>query len=145
MKQIVLSLVGLLLLISLIACGAGGQPKAGATYSGTIDVPKDKASSAALSFKISDDGAQVTSIALSLSDLHCETMSAGSMSQSTTGQFPLSGNQINIQSDSIGEIKGKFTSGTAASGTIHIAMKNEIMGATILCDLGTFNWTAKAP
>ncbi|MCL4529109.1 MAG: hypothetical protein M1282_06825 [Chloroflexi bacterium] len=145
MKRIVLSVVGLLLLISLTACGGGGQPKAGATYNGTIDVPKEKASNASLRFKVSDDGTQVTSIGLMLSDLHCETMSAGSMSQNTGGQFPLSGNQINIQSDSIGEIKGSFTSATEASGTIHIAMKNKIMGATMLCDLGTFNWKAKAP
>jgi len=144
MKQIFSRAVGILLVLALSACSTNGKPKAGASYSGTIDVPKEKATSALLSFKISDDGTQVTKISIMLTDLHCETMSAGSMSQSASGSFALNGNQIDIQSDSIGELKGSFTSASDASGTIHVAMKYKIMGSSILCDLGTYPWKAKA-
>jgi hypothetical protein len=145
MKRAVVLAFILLIAITLTACGGvlqAAKPQAGATYSGDIAVAADKASSATLSFKISDNGEAITSISIFLSDVHCKTMSAGSMMQTVQGNFALDGSDINIQAEKLGEIKGKFTSEAEASGTINIVLKNEIMGAVMLCELGSWDWKA---
>ena len=143
MKKTVFFVFVLLTIVSITACGLQpAKPMAGATYSGTIAVAADKASSATLSFKASDDSTAITSISISMSNVKCKTMSAGSLSQTIQGNFNLDGSNINIQSDQLGEIKGKFTSETEASGTFNIVLKNKIMGATMLCELGTWDWKA---
>lgn len=60
----------------LAACVGNATPAPGASFSGTIDVG-DKASSGAISFKVSEDGASITDLNITLNGLKCDGLSAG--------------------------------------------------------------------
>ncbi len=130
--------------LALSACsGAKAKPTAGATFSGPIHLAQEKASSATLTFTVSDDGSKITNVGVMYTDLHCDGMSAGSMQHSTSGEYEL-GNTLDISPSSIGHIQGNFSSPTKASGTIDIKMKFSILGSTQTCDLGAASWEATA-
>jgi hypothetical protein len=74
----------------------------------------------------------------------CGGMSAGEMTMSSGSTISIA-NGLDLSLSTIGDIKGRFTSPTAASGTIRLDMKISAgMGSSISCDLGTWNWTAEA-
>ncbi len=127
----------------LAACGAGAKPNPGSSFSGPIDI-SGKASSAVLSFKISDDGAAITSVSVALKDVKCETMSAGSMMSRSSGSYAISGGKIDITTTNLGKVQGQFTSATEANGTIDLRLEQSILGSKIVCDLGSWKWSAKA-
>jgi hypothetical protein len=144
-----------LLVVSLVACGsqsagvATGEtpaapkgaavPKAGATYAGPIEI-SGKASAGTITLKVSDDGAAITSVSVEFTDLKCDGFSAGSMSKQVGGTFAISNGQLTASVSGIGDIKGRFASATEASGTAKITL--DIMGSP--CELGQFDWSAKA-
>lgn len=137
--------IGLLVTaLALAGCGGGSaQPKAGAMFNGPIQIDADKAETAYLSFTISDDGTSITKVGISFTNFKCEVMSAGSMSMNSGGTFPIS-NGLDLSPSNIGQIKGRFTSPTRASGTIDIKLKINTGFGSVECDMGTWEWTAEA-
>ena len=119
----------------------GSQP--GATFSGPIEI-SGKASSGAISFAVSVDGASIISMSVTLKDVKCDGMSAGSMETTTSGPFPVTDGKLAASPSNLGEIKGQFTSSTEAVGTIHLRLEFSILGQTTVCELGTWNWSARA-
>ena len=123
-----------LMVLALAACTA--EPKPGAQFTGDIDLG-GKTSRATITFTISDDGKTITSVGIDLSDVKCNGSSAGRMSSWAGGQFSIANGAFTASPSSIGEVQGRFTSPTQASGTIHLKLN--------ICDLGTQNWNATAP
>jgi len=140
-----LLLVFVIAALMLASCGGGTEPKPGATFTGPIRIGNDKASSATIRFTISEDGSTIKSVGVTLNNVKCGGMTAGTLSVSSGGDFKFSGGGLNISPSNIGVIKGRFTSPTEASGTVHLALKLDVMGSTISCELGTWNWGAEAP
>lgn len=138
-----LSFCLLIAALALAGCGGSAQPKAGATFSGPIEIAADNAESASLSFTISADGTAITKVSLFMTNFKCDGMSAGSMSLNNTGNFPIS-DGLDLSPGSIGRITGKFNSPTKASGTIEIQLKISTGFGTTTCDMGKWNWTAEA-
>ena len=121
---------------------SGGEviPKPGATLTGPIEI-SGKASSGTISLTISEDGASVTSVSITLNDLECDGFSAGSYSAERQGSFPVTGGAFSASLSDIGTIEGLFTSPTEASGTIDLVLEIPYAGTF---ELGTWNWSAKA-
>lgn len=135
-----------LLVTALVLAGCGGgsaQPKAGATFSGPIQIDADKAESAYLSFTISEDGTSITKVGVSFTNFKCEVMSAGSISMNSGGNFPIT-DGLDLSPLNIGQIKGRFSSPTKASGTIDLKLKISTGFGSADCDMGTWEWTAEA-
>jgi hypothetical protein len=134
-----------LIVVALVLAGCGGsvQPKAGATFVGAIAMDADKAESAILTFTISEDGMSITKIGVSFTKFKCEAMSAGQISVNSGGNFPIA-DGLTISPSNIGQIAGRFSSPTKASGTIHLQLKIDMGMGSISCDMGTWDWSADA-
>jgi hypothetical protein len=128
----------ILITASLVACdalpAAPAEPKPGATLAGTIAM--DRAKSAQISLKVSDDGRTIEWVSVAFTELACEGFSAGSSSTKETGQFPITDGKIEFKSSNIGEISGQFTSPTAVQGTVHLAFFDG------KAECGTWEWSA---
>ena len=164
-------LIGMVLvLLLLVACGGkSASPKPGASFSGTINVG-DKAGSGSLSFSISEDGTKLANLTTSLQKANCKDMiTMGSVEDYdsnpsitiTNGVFeaplPAMGGEVwdykfNPGNSfptpvpnpyTIGKITGRFTSTTTANGTITIYLGAPMSGG-VVCELGTFEWSAAA-
>lgn len=159
-------LVSLALVVS--ACGGKASPAPGSSFSGAIEIG-DKASSASISFNIREDGTAIKDLAVTLSELKCNGLSAGQVNDSWGNQIitisdgafsssiPAVGKNIvkyNLEAspadfpviedlERAGQIEGKFTSAKKASGTIKIFMW--VVMTDRACELGTFPWSATAP
>jgi len=146
MRMVLLLGLAACLALSLSACGATTGPSApvapqpGVRLSGPVEI-SGKASSATITLKVSDDGATLTSIGVEFQTLKCNGFSAGSMSKSVGGSFAIAGGSISASVGGLGEIKGRFTSPTEASGTVNLTLKIPLGGD---CALGEFKWSAKA-
>jgi hypothetical protein len=81
-------------------------------------------------------------VQFTLTDPKCDGFSAGSSTTETQSVFPVTNGNIAISLARGDQIKGRFTSPTAASGTIDLTVDPGIGGTP--CDLGTWNWSAKA-
>lgn len=125
-------LVLALILVFTPACAV--QPKPGATFVGTIAM--DRAESAQIALKISDDGQTIESVSVSFTELKCEGFSAGSSSTMVTGSTPITDGKFEFKSSDIGEISGHFTSPTAVQGTVHLAFYDG------QAECGTWEWSA---
>jgi hypothetical protein len=115
-------------------------PKPGATFSGSIEIT-GKASSGTIEFNISGDGASIISVSITLKDLKTESFSAGSMTKSTSGTFPITSGNLDASLSGIGKIKGRFTSSTQASGTVDLTLDIPFSAPV---KLGEWHWSAKA-
>ena len=115
----------------------------GVSFSGPIAIGKG-ASSANLRLAISDDRSSITSVEATLNNLDCGGMSAESMSTTSSGQFPITEGEFAVTASGIGEIQGQVTSPTEASGVIDLRWEVSILGQTLVCELGEWNWTATA-
>jgi hypothetical protein len=71
-------------------------------------------------------------------------MSAGSMETTASGPFPITDGKLAASASNLGEINGQFTSSTEAVGTIHIRLEFSVLDQKTVCELGTWNWSAKA-
>lgn len=132
-----------LLAVLLVACGGTSMPEPGSTFSGPIDI-SGGASSGTFTFTVSDDGAAITFVGFSLTDVRCDGFSAGSWASQASGMpFPIRDGSINVSSSSIGEAEGRFTSPTEASGTIDLRPELSF-GQTTRCELGEWEWSAEA-
>ena len=145
MHKLWLSLVIVGLILPAAACGGGGgtsatSPQPGAVLIGPIQI-SGKASSGTISLTVSDDGASIVSVKVTLTELKCDGFSAGSLTKEVSGAFPAAKGNVVASLSGIGKIDGRFTSPTAASGTIDLALEIP-MGGT--CKLGTQNWSAEA-
>ena len=116
------------------------RPQPGAILTGPIEI-SEKASSATIFLSISEDGVSIASVGIALVDLKCDGFSAGSMTQDFGGPFPVAEGDIAASLSGGGEIKGRFTSPTEASGTINLILEIPFGGT---CDLGRWDWSAKA-
>ncbi len=166
-KRIGMALICLL----LAACGTPGAksvpPKPGASFSGAINTG-DKAGSGRLSFIVSESGTAIITLGISLESANCNDMlTMGSVAdyQSnpgitiTDGTFegtlpPMGGMVTDYRFNppdpfpsavpnpmTVGRLIGRFSSPTSASGTITIYL-GAIGSGGIVCELGTFDWSA---
>lgn len=121
---------------TLIPTAAPAKPKPGATLVGTIAM--DRAKSAQITLKVSDDGQTIEGVGVTFTELKCEGFSAGSWSSFTTmtGQVPITDGKFEFKSSNIGEISGQFTSPTAVQGTVHLAFYDG------KAECGTWEWSA---
>jgi len=136
-------LLGILVVILLAACGPKAKPVAprpGATFTGPIEI-SGKAGSGTISQNISEDGASITSVAVTLKELKCDGFSAGSMTKEASDSFPVTDGEVVASLSGIGELRGRFSSPTEPSGTINLTLEIPYAGS---CKLGTWNWSAKA-
>lgn len=116
------------------------EPQPGATLTGAIEI-SGKASSGTISLTISEDGASVTSVSVTLTDLKCNGFSSGSITKRVDTSLSTAEGIPAAYVDGIGEIEGQFTSPTEASGTIYLVLEIPFVGT---CKLGMWNWSAKA-
>jgi len=117
------------------------EPQPGAAFAGPIEIT-GKASSATIAFTISEDGASIVSVGVSLTDVKCDGFSAGNLTQRSQGSFSVAEGRIAISSKSLGEFEGRFLSPTEARGTAKLTLEIPFGGGT--CDLGTWDWSATA-
>lgn len=147
-------------------------PQPGATFSGPIEI-SGKASSGAISFKVSEDGASITDVNITLKELKCDGLSLGRVHDYmggllisiTDGEFsasiPAIGRSQVSESEnynlttspfdfptfsdmgSVGQFEGKFPSAMHASGTINIYVWAIMTDRA--CELGKFTWEAESP
>ena len=173
MKRDRLMFLGLAALALVItACGGKAVPAPAASFSGAIDMG-DKASSGTLSFKVSEDGASITGVNITLQELKCGGLTIGRIHDNLGGmlismrdggfsasipamgssQFTESQN-YNLTSSpfdfptfpdmgSVGQFEGKFSSATHASGTIDMYVWAIMTDRA--CELGKFTWEAESP
>jgi hypothetical protein len=139
-------LLVVLLTLAIAGCGGDGAPGAspqpGAVLAGPIEI-SGKADSGTINLTVSEDGASITSVEVTLTDLNCDGFSAGSWTMGRGGVFPVAKGNIAASPSGIGQIKGRFTSPTAASGSIDLALDWYYGGGA--CEkLGTWNWSAEA-
>lgn len=119
------------------------ESQPGATFSGPIEI-SGKASSGVINFTISEDRTLLTSVRVTLKDVKCDGMSAGSMETTAAGPFQVNDGKFSASPSNLGEINGQFNSSTEAVGTIHVRLEFSILGQKTVCELGTWNWSAKA-
>jgi hypothetical protein len=138
----------LFLLIGLGGCGKGGlipgvddvAPEPGATLAGPVDMA-GKAASATIYLVVSADGASITTVGIILDDLKTETVSIGSLTEQFGGNVAISHGAFAGTVSGLGEIEGRFTSATEASGTVKL---NLDLPYSAPADLGEFTWSAAA-
>lgn len=110
------------------------KPQPGATLVGAIAM--DRAKSAQIRLKVSADGQTIESVSLAFTELQCEGFSAGSSSTTTSTRAAITDGNFELKPSNIGEIRGQFTSPTAAKGTIHLAFFDG------KAECGTWDWSA---
>jgi len=115
-------------------------PQPGAILTGPIEI-SGKATSGTITLTISEDGSSIASVSIALVELKCDGFSAGSMTQEMGGPFPVAEGNISASLPGGGELKGRFISPTEASGTINLVLEIPLAGT---CDLGRWDWSAKA-
>ncbi len=120
--------------VCLLTACAAADPDPGVVLRGSIDTKN--AASATISLKVSEDGGFIESISLGFTDLKCEGFSAGSYSTMTSMKTPITDGTFTITGE-FGEVKGSFTSGSSAKGTIHLALFDG------KAECGTADWSAK--
>lgn len=154
------------MVISLSACIGVAKPAPGAYFSGTIDIG-NKASSAAISFKISEDGTSIKDLETTINELKLDGLTAGQvfdyhggfLTSIEDGKFsasiPVVGGSVknyNLDKspsefqtvtnlENIGKIEGKFLSTTKVSGTIRIYMW--LLLTDYAVEVGEFSWEAE--
>jgi hypothetical protein len=145
--QCVVTLI--LIAAALMACdmlpAAPVKPQPGATLVATIAT--DRAGTAQITLKVSDDSQAIAEVwgtftnltceasaagtqacaswqwgTWSFTDLNCQGFSAGRLSALVETDVPITEGRFEFQSRFIGEASGRFTSPTAAQGTIHLAL-----------------------
>lgn len=115
-------------------------PQPGTLFTGPLETIPG-ASSGTISLTVSEDGASITSVGITLTDFECRGVSASSFTKETRGVFPVDKGKIVALVSRIGEIDGRFTSPTEASGRINLRL--EILPGQN-CKLGIQKWSAKA-
>ena len=159
----ILLIIILFIVIFLVSCIGNIKPTPGASLSGSIDMG-NKASSATISFKISEDGASIEDLETTINDLKLEGLAAGQvydyhggfLTSIENGRFsvsiPVVGGSVKdykldkspsefqtvTDLDNIGQIEGKFLSTTKASGTIRIYMW--LLLTDYAVEVGEFSW-----
>ena len=113
------------------------------SFSGPIAI-SEGASSAILHFAVSEDGSSITSVGVTLSNVECDGMLAESMSTASSGRFPITEGEFEVSASGLGELQGRFTSPTEASGVIDLRWEGSVLGQTLVCELGEWDWTATA-
>jgi hypothetical protein len=131
-----------LLLASVMGCAGEEKkvsPEPGATLTGAIEI-SEGASGGTISLKVSGDGASLTSISVTLSNLQCDGFSAGSMTKTASASISITEGNFQGSVADVGEIEGEFTSSTEANGSINLMLEIPYFGT---CELGTWNWSAQ--
>jgi len=163
-----LTILTILMVIFLVTCIGNVKPAPGASFSGKINMD-NKARSATIGFKISDDGTSIKDLKTTINDLKLDGLTAGQvydfngvlLTPIEGGRFnasiPVVGGSVKdyklykspsefqtvTDLDNIGQIEGKFLSATKASGTIKIYMWLLLTDWAI--EVGEFSWEAECP
>lgn len=169
-KQILffgLTILTIALVISLVTCIGSAKPAPGESFSGAI-IMGDKASSAVIGFKISEDGTSIKDLKTTINDLKLDGLTAGQVYDYHGGllisieggrfnaSIPAIGGSVKDYKldkspsefqtvaalDNISQIEGKFLSATKASGTIKIYMWLLLTDYAI--EVGEFSWEAES-
>ena len=161
-----LTILAILLVMFLVACFENAKPAPGASFSGMINMD-DKASSATIDFKISEDGTSIKDLKTTINELKLDGLTAGQVYDFNGVLLtPIEGGRFNASIpavggsvkdykldkspsefqtvsalDDIGQIEGKFLSATKASGTIKIYMWLLLTDWAI--EVGEFSWEAE--
>jgi len=150
--QMLQSLIGSTLIILLvIGCGGGASPQPGAAFSGPMEISSNgmgsnvTADGGDIAFTVTEDGAAIESTTYNLENAVCtndektiEVQGAWSIGVQSFPPPPIENGSFEIVASDGVLIKGNFTSATEANGTIDIS-SNE---GNLVCDFGTWNWTA---
>jgi hypothetical protein len=144
MRKLTILSIFVVVVALVLGCGGGEEtgpvvPEPNATLTGSIEI-SEGASSGTISLTISGDGASLTSISVTLSNLQCDGFSAGSMTKTAGASISITEGNFHGSVTDIGEIDGEFTSSTEANGTISLMLEIPYFGT---CDLGTWNWSAQ--
>ncbi len=119
--------------------GESVTPTPGVNFTGPILI-SGKASSGAIKFRISEDRASITFVAITLKDLKSDGFSAESINKEVSGSFPVIGGSFDASIAGIGEIEGHFTSPRKAIGTINITLEIPLSEPL---ELGEWGWSAR--
>ena len=115
------------------------KPQPGAELIGPIEMG-DKAKMALINLTVSADGSEIASWIVSLEGMQCETTAPDMIvAQQDTPTAIDEGGFEDLKSN-IGDLSGKFSSPTEASGTIHLRIDLGLGGEPIEC--GTWEWSA---
>jgi hypothetical protein len=142
-RRLCLACIGIVTLLVLAACGSGDTagsalPTPGATFEGPVQI-SGSASSAVIDLKVSDDGAFLESVSVTMNDLKTEGFSAGSMTKNVGVNVPVGKGSFSAPLSGLGSISGSFSTATEASGKIRLKVEIPLDGTA---DLGEFAWTA---
>jgi hypothetical protein len=124
-----------LVFMVLSGCGAPA-PKPNATLVGTISM-EERASSAQITLKVSNDGKTIESVGVGFTQLKCEGFSSGSSSTLVSANAAITNGKFVFKSTDFGEIDGQFTSPIAAKGSVHLAFFDG------KAECGSWKWSAK--
>ena len=162
-----LTMLAILLVMFLVTCIGNAKPAPGASFSSTINMD-NKASSATIGFKISDDGTSIKDLKTTINELKLDGLTAGQVYDFNGVLLtPIEGGRFNASIpavggsvkdykldkspsefqtvaalDNIGQIEGKFLSATKASGTIKIYMWLLLTDWAV--EVGEFAWEAES-
>jgi len=130
-------------MLMLLAACRPQLPAPGTVFNGSIEI-SGTASSGAIHFAISEDGASVTELTITLQDIRCEGMTASSMMKKPDQPYPITNGKFTAAIEDRGEVSGQFLSPTKAAGTITLKIELSVLGSKIVCDMGTAKWSAEA-
>jgi hypothetical protein len=128
------------------------QPQPGVTLSGEIEA-SDIADSATINLKVSEDGTSITQVDVAITNVSVECSSdaasgsieSDSSEMSFMGPYPITEGAVDASLSNDGKLQGMFTSPTEANGTINIISKQpDGAGGSMLCNFGTWEWSATA-
>ena len=162
-----LTILAIVLVMFLVTCLGVAKPAPGVSFSGMINMG-DKASSATIGFKISEDGTSIKDLKTTVNELKLDGLTAGQVYDFNGVLLtPIEGGRFNASIpavggsvkdykldkspsefetvaalDNIGKIEGKFLSVTKASGTIKIYIWLLLTDYAI--EVGEFTWEAES-
>lgn len=114
-------------------------PEPGIRLTGPIELG-DRAKQALITINISPDGKSVSGWGVYFEELECETFTTGTLAMQQHSPQIITEMAFEDQTSNIGDLVGRITSPTTASGTIHLKFDLGF-GGTIEC--GIWNWSAE--
>jgi len=150
-QQMLLSVIGSFLIILLVIGCGGASPHPGATFSGPMEISSSgmgsnvTADGGEIEFTVTEDGAGIDSTIYNLINAVCSNdektrvvEGAWSKGVQSFPPPPIENGSFEIVASDGVIIKGNFNSATEANGTIEISTEE----GQLVCDFGTWNWSA---
>lgn len=121
------------------------NPQLGITLSGEIK-SIDAEGRGTINVVVSTDGSSITQLDVTVTDYvdKKSSITSGTIQLFFYGPYPIKEGIIDSVLRKNKELKGKFTSPTAANGTIDISTEFTVLENTTTIDFGKWAWSAKA-